>query len=141
MAQSMFSEAEYVWIDLEGNVRRQNVVEFQWDVVRYFRISMYTQTAAWGIILIAELVASVVMIKSDMKTSRIVDVNNIISNAVIGVMVPLSILAAIYGRRAEKRIGDKWAKENDFTAKYRPEYAHENERAQSPEEVAWSIEP
>ncbi|KAI7883220.1 hypothetical protein K492DRAFT_159733 [Lichtheimia hyalospora FSU 10163] len=118
MARQMFSEASYRWIDKDGNKCEMGVVDWQWEHIRYFRISMYAQTAAWGILLVMELVACVLMVESSLSIDNIVAYNNIITSVVVAVMVTLSILAGIYGHRVEKRVGTAWTKENDYTDYY-----------------------
>lgn len=118
MARQMFSEAAYRWIDKDGNNCEMGVVDWQWEHIRFFRISMYSQTAAWGLLLVMELVACVLMVQSSLSIDHIVAYNNIITSVVVAVMVTVSILAGIYGHRVEKRVGAAWTKENDYTDYY-----------------------
>lgn len=118
MARQMFSEASYRWIDKDGNKHEMGIVDWQWEHIRFFRISMTLQTAAWGILLVLELVACVLMVESSLSIDNIVAYNNIITSVVVAVMVTVSILAGIYGHRVEKRIGSAWTKENDYTDYY-----------------------
>ncbi|KAI8140400.1 hypothetical protein BJV82DRAFT_520434 [Fennellomyces sp. T-0311] len=118
MAQQMMAAVKYKWTDKDGNRQEQNVMVWQWDHIRYFRISMYLQTAAWGVLLILELMACILMVQSDMTVDEVVMYNNILTSTVVAVMVSASIAAGIYGHMLEKRIGKRWTEENDFTEKY-----------------------
>ena len=118
MAQQMMAAVNFKWTDKDGNRQEQNGVEWQWEQLRYFRISMYMQTAAWGILLILELMACILMVESSMSVDDVVMYNNILTSVVVSVMVAISIAARIYGHVLMKRVGKIWAEENDFTEKY-----------------------
>ncbi|KAI9488994.1 hypothetical protein BDB00DRAFT_771520 [Zychaea mexicana] len=119
MGLQMTTKLKFQWTDRDGNKQEQPVLEWQWEHIRYFRISMYTQSAIWGIVLILELMACVLMVEaSDLSVDDIVMYNNILTSVVVGIMITASILAGMYGNKFIKRIGTAWTAENDFTEKF-----------------------
>ncbi|KAI8140398.1 hypothetical protein BJV82DRAFT_671829 [Fennellomyces sp. T-0311] len=124
LAQGMLTNIKYSWIDRDGNPQEQDIMLWQWEHIRFFRISQYAQTAAWGFILIMELVACVLMVEvSDLSVDQIVMYNNIINACAISVMVTVSIVLGYYGGRLEQKIGKEWTAENDFSDEYDSEGA------------------
>lgn len=116
--QMVFSEFIYRWIDKDGKEQEMGVAEWQWEHVRQFRISMFLQTAMWGILLDMELVAAVLMVKSSLTLDEVVAYNNIITSLVVALQIVVSITALIYSYRVSKRIGTAWTRENDYTDYY-----------------------
>ncbi|KAI9499149.1 hypothetical protein BDB00DRAFT_924424 [Zychaea mexicana] len=130
IADQMFSSVKYRWTDRDGNPQEHSIVYRQWEIIRFFRLSMYGQSAAWGFCLIMELVACVLMVEvSDLSTDDIVKYNNIIDGVVIGCYVIGSIYISHVGRKIVMRVGKKWTEENDFTDKFERQ-KHEQQEQQ-----------
>ncbi|KAI9318497.1 hypothetical protein BX666DRAFT_1831445, partial [Dichotomocladium elegans] len=87
MSVQMLSEALCTYTDKDGKVHSMNVCEWQWEHIRYFRISMYGQTAAWGFLLVMELVSVVLMVKSTLTVDEIVIYNNILTSVITSTMI------------------------------------------------------
>ena len=134
MGEQMLAGMQYEWTDHDGTRRQQNILEWQFERIRFFRWSMRLQTLAWGVLLVLELVACVLFVeKTDMSTDDIVKYNNIINGVVISFMTIISIVAGSYGRKLAMEVGKEWTKENDFTDKFeRQRNEQEQEQGQQP---------
>ncbi|KAI7852688.1 hypothetical protein BDC45DRAFT_537245 [Circinella umbellata] len=136
MGQQMFSHVNYQWIDREGIPQQQNIMAWQWEHIRYFRWSMRIQSALWSFVLIMQLVACVLFVEAtDMSVDDIVKYNNIITSAYTPIIITISVVAAIYGRKFEKRIGKLWIEENDFTDKFKHQQEQDDEGSEETQQV------
>lgn len=133
MACQMYSELSgYRWIDKDGTKREMKVMDWMWQHITFFRYNMYAQTAAWGVLLVLEFVAVVLMVESTLSIDDIVKYNNIITSVVVAVMVTFSIACGTLNRRYEIKIGKAWAAENDYTDKYMPELRRDQNLHEQP---------
>ncbi|ORY94923.1 hypothetical protein BCR43DRAFT_494824 [Syncephalastrum racemosum] len=122
MACQMYSELSgYRYIDKDGNQRQIKVMDWMWEHIPFFRYNMYVQTGAWGVLLVLEFVAVVLMVESTLSIDDIVKYNNIITSVVVAVMVTFSMACGVLNRRYEIKIGKVWAEEHDYTDQYMPQ--------------------
>ena len=120
VAYQIYEDINYRWTDCDGVRQEQNILYWQWDHVKIFRKSMYTQSFLWGFFLVGGLVACVIMVQlTDLSINQIVMINTIIhAGLTAGVMVIVSTVFYVYSRRAGTQIGKDWTAENDFTEYY-----------------------
>ncbi|KAI7870270.1 hypothetical protein BDF14DRAFT_1776644 [Spinellus fusiger] len=105
------------WIDETGEAQSMSRSEWCWTYVRLYRVLNYTISALWGIFLMGEFVAKVIMIRSTLTIDQIVLYGNII---VICIVVTLCAVSLILTRRVTKIIitrREEWRKVNDFTGR------------------------
>lgn len=105
------------WTDIEGKKHSVERMEWIWQHCSIFRKYCYILCAIWGVMLMGEFVAKVIMIKSSLTIDQILLYGNII---VIAVVVTMTIGTTIASRFVRLRITaqfKEWRKENDFTKK------------------------
>lgn len=119
----LFTQQIYVdqppieWKDKEGNNQSVNRSEWIWQNSAFYRKFCYIICGAWGILLMAEFVAKVIMIKSSLTIDQIILYSNIIVIAVVVSMTTVTVgLSGYIGRRITKD-NEAWAKENTFDGK------------------------
>lgn len=117
-SQQMMAESPPVdWTDIEGKKHSVERMEWIWQHCSIFRKYCYILCAIWGVMLMGEFVAKVIMIKSSLTIDQILLYGNII---VIAVVVTMTIGTTIASRFVRLRITaqfKEWRKENDFTKK------------------------
>ena len=119
LADKLFININYQWIDLEGYAQEENVLNWLNQHIGFYRWSMRLQTAGWGILLIFELIACVLFIKvSDSSIDKINEFNNIVNGVFVGFMVIVTIVTCWCISMLEKSVGEKWTEENDFTHQF-----------------------
>ncbi|KAI8140399.1 hypothetical protein BJV82DRAFT_692582 [Fennellomyces sp. T-0311] len=119
MGRQMLTKVRYNWTDRDGNPQDQEVVVWYWEHIPEFKKHMYGISAGWGIALVMQLIACVLMVEaSNLSVDQIVMVNNIITGNVTGIMVAVTVASGIYIERLVKKIGPDWIAENDFTDKF-----------------------
>ncbi|KAI9499150.1 hypothetical protein BDB00DRAFT_753729 [Zychaea mexicana] len=119
ISAEMLGGIKYEWTDRDGVSQEQSMMEWQWEHIRFYRINARLQTAGWGLLLILKLVACVCMVElTDLSADDIVKYDNIATAVVVVLMVTASIIAGYYGGKVEKKIGQQWTQENDFTDKF-----------------------
>ncbi|KAI9252936.1 hypothetical protein BDA99DRAFT_520449 [Phascolomyces articulosus] len=124
LANKLFSNINYQWIDHDGYSQEDNVLDWLYEHVGFFRWCMRLQTAGWGILFVFEVVICALLVKvSDRSTQDIDTYNDIINGVFIAFMVIVTIITSWYTSALEKSIGKRWAEANDFTQKFRPESA------------------
>jgi hypothetical protein len=107
------------WIDANGEKHEMDRMEWVWKYCPIYRKYCYILCAIWGILLMAEFAAKVIMIQSTLSVDQIVLYGNIM---VIVVVVVMTIGTIVASREITKRIdviAKQWTKENDFTVKKR----------------------
>ncbi|ORX59578.1 hypothetical protein DM01DRAFT_1333043 [Hesseltinella vesiculosa] len=107
------------WTDQTGNAHEQPMFEFFWDHVQIFRRYNYTLTLLWGIILMAEFVAKIIMIESSLTIDQIVLIGNIIIAVVMTVMTIGTTVASISIRKRTRLVMIDWFKANDYTEQFK----------------------
>ncbi|EIE91770.1 hypothetical protein RO3G_16481 [Rhizopus delemar RA 99-880] len=91
--QEAFSKtAPFTWTDQEGLQHSVPVTDFKWDHISAFRKFCYVITFAWGVLLIGEFVAKVIMIGSILDVDQIVLYGNII---VIVIVIFMTSVTAV----------------------------------------------
>ncbi|KAI8138996.1 hypothetical protein BJV82DRAFT_673102 [Fennellomyces sp. T-0311] len=119
MVAEMYINSKYSWVDRYGNIQTQPIMEWQWENIRYYRVSMYMQTAAWGTLLILELVLCILLVElSSLEPVQIIMFNFILQGAIFVTMIIVIIIAAIPMAKKEKRIGKAWCEVNDCSEKF-----------------------
>ncbi|KAI8096777.1 uncharacterized protein BX664DRAFT_291894 [Halteromyces radiatus] len=119
LGQSMISELPPIrWTDKDGMKQEQPLFEFLWSHVLVFRIHNYVLTSLWGICLMGEFIAKLLMIRSSMSVDDIVWVSTVIVIVVVVVLSVISTIGSGIIRRRAQRIVPEWRKQNDFTDLY-----------------------
>jgi hypothetical protein len=115
--QMMAGMPSTTWTDANGEKHELDRMEWVWLNCSVYRKYCYALSAIWGVLLMAEFVAKVIMIQSTLSVDQVVLYGNIIVIVVVVVMTTGTIIAS---RFITKRIGviaTQWRKENDFTVK------------------------
>ncbi|CAO3598844.1 unnamed protein product [Absidia cylindrospora] len=132
IAQSFVSELPPIrWIDRNGETQEKPLLNFLWRHSPAFRWHNITMTALWGICLMGEFIAKVLMIKSDMSVDDIVWISNVIVIIVVVVLSVLSTIGSMLVRKYSKAYILAWMQENDFTEKYASNESQENGNGKS----------
>ncbi|KAK4511080.1 uncharacterized protein ATC70_012290 [Mucor velutinosus] len=115
--QLMIEQPPVEWKDKEGNDRSMKRSEWIWYNSAFYRKFCYIICGAWGVLLMAEFVAKVIMIKSTLTLDQIVLYSNIM---VIVVVVGMTTATLVFSSYLGKRIikdSEAWAKDNTFDGK------------------------
>ncbi|KAG2209795.1 hypothetical protein INT47_001943 [Mucor saturninus] len=115
--QMMAGAAPYTWTDIEGEKHEEESMEFIWQFSSMFRKYCYIMSGLWGVLLMGEFIAKVIMIQSSLNVDQIVLYGNII---VIVVVVSMTVGSTIASTIMKKKIAvsiAEWRLENDFTKK------------------------
>lgn len=95
VTQQMMSITPPVKYMYKGEVIDQSRAEFCWQWSTVFRRGIYTMTAAWGIILVLEFVAKLIMYFSSLTVDQMVLYGNIVLGVTLGSM---GLFNTIYSR-------------------------------------------
>lgn len=95
VTQQMMSIVPPVKYVYKGEVIDQSRAEFCWQWSTVFRRGIYTMTAAWGIILVLEFVAKLIMYFSSLTVDQMVLYGNIVLGVTLGSM---GVFNTIYSR-------------------------------------------
>ncbi|GAN02395.1 conserved hypothetical protein [Mucor ambiguus] len=112
--QLMAEQPPVEWKDKEGNDRSMKRSEWIWHNSAFYRKFSYVICGAWGILLLAEFAAKVIMIKSTLTLDQVVLYSNIM---VVVIVVSMTAATLVFSSYLGKRImkdGEAWAKENTF---------------------------
>lgn len=115
--QMMAGAPPFTYTDIEGEKHEEDTMEVIWRLSSMFRKYCYISTAIWGVLLMGEFVAKVIMIESSLTVDQIVLYGNII---VIVIVVTMTVGSTIASHIIRKKIGvmlKEWRLENDFTKK------------------------
>ncbi|KAI7889864.1 uncharacterized protein EV154DRAFT_423056 [Mucor mucedo] len=115
--QMMAGAAPYTWTDIEGEKHEEESMEFIWQFSSMFRKYCYIMSGLWGVLLMGEFIAKVIMIQSSLTVDQVVLYGNII---VIVVVVSMTVGSTIASSIMRKKIAAsiaEWRLENDFTKK------------------------
>lgn len=119
LAQQVMAEAPPMrWTDSEGEKKSMPTMDWIWKASSMFRKYCYILTGLWGIILMGEFIAKVIMIKSSLSVDQVVLYGNII---VVVVVVVMTIGTLVATQMMQKRLNatlQKWQNENDFTERF-----------------------
>jgi hypothetical protein len=94
---SVLPPVKYVY---NGQVIEETRIEFSWKWSREFKKGMLIMNAAWGVILILEFVAKLIMYFSSLTVDQMVLYGNIVLGVTLGSM---GIFNVFYGRRIRLR--------------------------------------
>ncbi|CAO0792534.1 unnamed protein product [Mucor circinelloides] len=114
-SQQMMSEQPPVeWVDKQGKHCSMEQMEFLWQNVPFYRRYCYILNVLWGLALLGEFLAKVIMIESSLDVDHIILYGNII---MLSVMLSMTIGTLIASRFVRKRcVADSklWHKENNY---------------------------
>lgn len=115
--QQMMQEAPPMeWTDIEGTQHSMPRMDWCWDYVSVYKRFCYILNALWGVVLLGEFIAKVVMIElTSLTVDQIVLYGNII---VIVVMVSMTVGTIIVSHRVRKLTAayiETWLKQNDYS--------------------------
>ncbi|KAI8374434.1 uncharacterized protein BYT42DRAFT_499774 [Radiomyces spectabilis] len=100
IAQQMMSELPSVrWKDEQGQEQSLALIEWLWQEIRRFRVDSYILTALWGLGLMGEFAAKVIMIESNLDVDHIVLYGNIIQIVLFVSLTTLSIVNSLMMRK------------------------------------------
>ncbi|KAI9307254.1 hypothetical protein BJ944DRAFT_158403 [Cunninghamella echinulata] len=107
------------WVDKNGEKQEQHILEFLWDKSRDFRMQSRIQTTSWGVTLLGEFIATLIMIESSLSVDNIVWISKVIVIVMIIYNVILAtVLHYVYQKRLSRCVAE-WLKENDYSEAYK----------------------
>ncbi|KAG1056730.1 hypothetical protein G6F43_001400 [Rhizopus delemar] len=113
--QEAFSKtAPFTWTDQEGLQHSVPVTDFKWDHISAFRKFCYVITFAWGVLLIGEFVAKVIMIGSILDVDQIVLYGNIIVIVIVIFMTSVTAVGFYFIQKRSMAFVSKWKNSNDY---------------------------
>lgn len=113
--QEAFSKtAPLTWTDQEGLQHSVPVTDFKWDHISAFRKFCYVITFAWGVLLIGEFVAKVIMIGSILDMDQIVLYGNIIVIVIVIFMTSVTAVGFYFIQMRSMAFVSKWKNSNDY---------------------------
>lgn len=112
--QEGYSEtAPLTWTDQEGIQHSVPVADFKWDHINAFRKFCYVITFAWGVLLVGEFVAIVIMIGSTLDVDQIVLYSNIIVIAIVVFMASVTAVGFYFVQKKSTAFISKWKNSNN----------------------------
>ncbi|KAL9550753.1 hypothetical protein MBANPS3_004581 [Mucor bainieri] len=115
--QMMVERPPVEWKDKEGKDKSMDRSEWIWHNSAFYRKFSYVICGAWGVLLLAEFVAKVIMIKSTLTLDQVVLYSNIMVVVVVVGMTTATLLFSSYLGKRMMKDGEVWAKENTFDGK------------------------
>lgn len=107
----------HTWTDIEGEKHESDQMDFIWELSSMFRKYCYIMSGLWGIILMGEFIAKVIMIKSSLTVDQIVLYGNIIVAVVVVLMTVGSTITSTFMQKKIVILMAEWKSANDFTMK------------------------
>ncbi|KAI7889882.1 uncharacterized protein EV154DRAFT_466616 [Mucor mucedo] len=115
--QMMEGAPPHTWTDIEGEKHEKDQMEFIWELSSMFRKHCYIVSGLWGVVLMGEFAAKVIMIKSTLSVEKVVLYGNIIVAAVVGLMIVGSTVTSTLMQKKIVVLMAEWKSANDFTKK------------------------
>ncbi|KAL9546302.1 hypothetical protein PS6_007743 [Mucor atramentarius] len=115
--QLMIEQQPVEWRDKEGNDKSMQRSEWIWHISAFYRKFCYVTCGAWGVLLMAEFVAKVIMIKSTLTIDQIVLYSNIMVIVIVVCMTTATVIFSSYLGKRIMKDGQVWARENTFDGK------------------------
>ncbi|CAO0790787.1 unnamed protein product [Mucor circinelloides] len=115
--QLMIEQPPVEWKDQEGNDKSMQRSEWIWHNSAFYRKFCYVICGAWGVLLMAEFVAKVIMIKSTLTIDQIVLYSNIMVIVIVVCMTTATVIFSSYLGKRIMKDGEVWARENTFDGK------------------------
>lgn len=115
--QLMIEQPPVEWKDKEGNDKSMKRSEWIWHNSAFYRKFCYIICGAWGVLLMAEFVAKVIMIKSSLTLDQIVLYSNIMIIAVVVGMTTATLIFSSYLGKRMTKDSEAWAKDNTLDGK------------------------
>ncbi|GAA5804723.1 hypothetical protein HPULCUR_010227 [Helicostylum pulchrum] len=112
--QMMVESPPVTWTDRSGEEKSQELMEWIWENCKIFRTYCYVLCAIWGVALMGEFVAKVIMIQSTLTIDQVLLYGNIIVITVVLVITVGTIIASRSIRKRTTAIAAAWKLENDF---------------------------
>lgn len=105
------------WTDANGKKHEIETIEWTWKYCSVYRKYCYILCAIWGILLMAEFAAKVIMIQSTLSVDQVVLYGSIMMIVIVVVMTTGTIIVSHWMTKRIKIIAIQWTNENDFTPK------------------------
>ncbi|KAG2209809.1 hypothetical protein INT47_001958 [Mucor saturninus] len=115
--QMMEGAPPHTWTDIEGEKHEKDQMEFIWELSSMFRKYCYIVSGLWGVILMGEFAAKVIMIKSTLSVDQVVLYGNIIVAVVVVLMTVGSTVTSTFVQKKIVVLMAEWKSANDFTKK------------------------
>ncbi|KAI8077058.1 hypothetical protein BDF21DRAFT_342100 [Thamnidium elegans] len=113
--QMMVESPPITWTDRSGEEKSQELMEWVWEHCKVFRTYCYVLCAIWGVALMGEFVAKVIMIQSTLTIDQVLLYGNIIVITIVSVITIGTIIASRFIRKRTMAIAVAWKLENDFS--------------------------
>lgn len=111
----MMSAAPKIQYVKDGEAIEQTPTQFSWEHVKFFRNGMRMLTAMWGIALMLEFIARLIMYFSTLTIDQLVLYSNVVLGVILGSMGVFTIIYSHHLRTkvrvAVREILDRYASE------------------------------
>lgn len=112
----MLNEAGPItWINEHGQEESMSRAEWTWDHIKKYRIFNYILSFSWGIALILNFVAIVIMLEMDATIGQIVLWGNIILIIIFVILFPTTAYVLVKLQKRINQAEDDWRAEHDYT--------------------------
>jgi hypothetical protein len=104
ISAEMMSAAPKIQYVKDGELIEQTPTQFSWEHVKFFRTGMRLLTAMWGIILLLEFVARLIMYFSPLTIDQLVLYSNVVLGCLLGTMGVFTIVYSHYLRTKTRKV-------------------------------------